>query len=151
MPDYDAFKSLHASSQQSLTPDTEEAPELPKSSFMTSSLYTRLRQETKDWLLRNIELIQRMVPADSQNVPTSRKGTTTTDNSIYTGCGGNAYLHWRLSCFFKAEENKEKASFHSKSAVKAIECALSMCPKKVKRGEEIAFYIGSAGKQGERS
>ncbi len=146
MPDYDAFISQlnQHSSQQSLTP--EDNPDPSKSTFMASPTYLKLRQQTKAWLLQNVGLIQQMLPASSDSVPTSRLGKSKRDNSIYTGCGGNAYLHWKLSGFFKAEGEKEKALHHSKSAVAAIECALSMCPRKVARGEEIAFYIGSAGR-----
>ena len=146
MPDYDAFLAQlgQQSSHLSLTPD--DHPDSSKPTFLTSPTYLKLRQQTKAWLLRNIELIQKMVPAASQSMPTSLAGKTKNDNTIYTGCGGNAYLHWKLSGFFKAEDEKEKASFHSKCAITAIECALSMCPKKFPKGQEIAFYIGNAGR-----
>ena len=146
MLDYEAFMSQldqHAS-HSSLTPP-EGHSEQHTSTFITSPTYLKLRQQTKAWLLQNVELIQQMIPSGSQSVPTSKAGKFKTDNSIYVGCGGTAYLHWKLCGFFKAEGEKEKVAFHSKCAVSAIECALALCPKKPERGGDVAFYIGSAG------
>ena len=61
--------------------------------------------------------------------------------------GGNAYLHWRLSRFFEAEEDEEKQLQHREHAVTAISVALTQLPSKaeLRKGEGIAFFIGNAG------
>ena len=61
--------------------------------------------------------------------------------------GGNAYLHWRLSRFFEAEGDEQKQLQHREHAVAAINVALTQLPSRPRRGEGIAFYIGSAGKE----
>ena len=65
------------------------------------------------------------------------------DFSVYVGAGGNAYLHWKLSNFFAAEQNDERSGFHLQTAAEAIKVALSLLPRASSNG--IAFYIGNAG------
>lgn len=143
MPDYDTFISqlaLNHSPQLGTSRDGNDTP----LTFKASSCYHKLQQETKTWILKHVKLIQHMFPPESQSAPIS-VGKSRNDSSIYVGCGGNAYLHWRLARFFEAEGDPEKAVFHRKSAETAVNVALSMLPKRYDRGDEIAFYIGSAG------
>ena len=114
--------------------------------FKSSSDLKKLEQETRVWIFKNIETILKSFPPESQSCPTSVRGKSQQDYSIYVGCGGNAYLHWKLAKFFEAEGDIDKAEFHKKSAVVAVEVALSLLPSYIHNGEEIAFYIGSAGK-----
>ena len=152
MPDYDAFISKLGlnSSQQSLPDSQQSLPDSGHSSdhptFTSSPSYLRLQQETRAWLRKNIELICRAYPPESEAAPTSRREQSRKDNSIYIGSGGNAYLHWRLARFFEAEGEAEKVAFHRKCALTAINVALSMMPKKFHMGDDISFYIGSAGR-----
>lgn len=143
MPDYDAFVSqlAHSSSRSidSQNPDHASSP------FTSSSSYQRLRRETRAWLLAQVDLIQKAFPPESESSPKSVRGQSTRDSSIYVGCGGNAYFHWRLSRFFQAEGEEEKVVYHRKCALTAVNVALSLLPKKGKQGREIAFYLGSAG------
>lgn len=141
MPDYSIFIShLHRRTSQLSLPETPE-----QATFISSISYNTLRQETKAWLLDNVELIQKKFPPASHSAPTSVQGRCREKSSIYVGCGGNAYLHWRLSRFFEAERDGEKVEFHRKNAIAAVEVSLSMLPKRFTEGKEIAFYIGSAG------
>ena len=137
MPDYAAFmsdlqKQGHGAAQGQLT-------------FLTSAHFSRLRQKTKAWILSNVELLLKHFPPSNGSSPISVPGKFREDSSIYVGCGGNAYVHWKLACFFEAEGEKEKAAFHLKGAATAVEVTLNMVSKK-SGPEEISFYMGSAGK-----
>lgn len=115
--------------------------------FEASPTFKQLQQDTRTWIHRNVELIVKSFPPSSQFSPKSVRGKAKSDSSIYVGCGGNAYLHWKLTSFFEAEGDSEKVEFHRKSALTAIGVALSLLPPKPEEeGEGIAFYIGSAGR-----
>lgn len=136
MPNYAVFMS---DLQQQQGHETQEQP-----TFVASAHFSRLRQETKAWILSNIEVLLDKFPPSSNSSPISVPGRSEDDSSIYVGCGGNAYVHWKLACFFEAEGEKEKAAFHLKSAATAAKVTLSMVSKK-SGPEEISFYLGSAG------
>jgi hypothetical protein len=135
MPDYSKFMS-------SIQPQQDSAAENP--TFLQSTTFSILRQETKAWILSNIALILKEFPPDSHSAPISVPGRFQDDNSIYVGCGGNAYVHWRLSRFFEAEGDKQRSAEHLKHAVTAVSATLSRVPRKPDPNE-IAFYTGSAG------
>lgn len=141
MLDYSTFMS-DLQQQQEILPDAAQTTE--QSTFIASAPFSLLRQETKTWIYDNVELVLKQFPPDSRSAPISVPGQVQEDSSIYVGCGGNAYVHWKLACFFEAEREKEKAVFHLESAVKAVEVTLKMVPRKPAQ-EEIAFYTGSAG------
>lgn len=144
MPDYDNFiAQLNLNSSQHSIPDSSYSEE--QHTFKSSPSCLKLQQETKKWLLEKIDFITRQFPPGSRACPISMEGRSKRDPSIYVGCGGNAYLHWKLARFFELEEERERVSFHCKNAVCAIQEALSMLPKKYRDGDEIAFYLGSAG------
>ena len=82
-------------------------------------------------------------PPGSELAPTSVRGRGERDFSLYVGNGGNAYLHWKLSRFFAAEEHRENVEFHRRKAVEAVTVALSLVPKPTSDG--ISFFIGGAG------
>ena len=113
--------------------------------FESSSDYVKQQRQVRAWIAGNIELIMKHYPPAAQYAPTSVKGKTVEDYSIYTGCGGNAYLYWKLSRFFEAEGEQEKAKFHRKNAISTVEVALSMLQPNIRRGSDISFYMGSAG------
>lgn len=110
--------------------------------FESSPEFIKHQRDVRAWITKNVELITKAYPPTSQYAPTSVKGKAETDYSVYVGCGGNAYVHWKLTQFFEAEGEKEKVDFHRKNAISAIEVALSMLPS---RERNVAFYIGSAG------
>ena len=143
MPDYESFiaQLKLSSSQVSLPAGTGDA----SITFDSSSSHHKLKEETKDWILQNVALVMSKIPQGGQYSPTSLKGKEKQDSSIYVGTGGNAYLHWKLTRFFQAEGEKEKADFHRQSAVSAINVSLGLLPRKVAMGRGISFYIGSAG------
>lgn len=143
MPDYESFISqLRLSSSQLSLPTSSGDASI---TFDSSSSYQKLKDETKDWILQNVALIVTKLPQGGQSSPTSLRGKSKQDSSIYVGTGGNAYLHWKLARFFQAEDEKEKADFHRQSAVAAVDVSLGLLPKKVAMGKGISFYIGSAG------
>ena len=72
------------------------------------------------------------------------RGYAKRDSSVYVGSGGNAYLHWKLSRFYEAEKEVEKAQDHLQKAVECVKAALSLLPR-YPTSKDIAFYIGSAG------
>ena len=112
--------------------------------FESSSEFLKQQKDIRDWIGRSVEHISNAFPPNSQYSPRSTNESVK-NSSIYVGCGGNAYLHWKLTKFFEAEGEMEKAELHRKHAVTAIEVALSMLPTEIAGGKEIAFYIGSAG------
>lgn len=157
MLDYPAFlarlnalsSSVSVSSQVSMLSQASQGSQAPTdhtANFESSPEYVKEQRYAKAWITKNVELIMKMCPPTSQYSPTSVRGKEKEEYSIYAGCGGNAYLYWKLTRFFEAEGENEKAEFHRKNAISAIEVALSMLPSKCHRGSEISFYMGSAGK-----
>ena len=148
MPDYDVFLSrLNSFQSQTSISSVDSSTPGNISTFETSPEYMRLQQETRAWILKHIELIMKACPPQSDVSPASVRECSKQDSSIYVGSGGNAYLHWKLTKFFGAEGEKDKAEFHRKCAVSAIEVALSLLTprRRIHAGDDIAFYIGSAG------
>ena len=134
MPDYGVF----------MTKLKEDGGEEVAATRYTSSLdYDRLCREIRAWLQENVGHILKAYPPESTLAPASVRERSERDSSIYAGAGGNAYLHWKLSGFYKMEGNKDKSANHLKKAVEAISIALSMLASD--SPDEIAFYIGNPG------
>ncbi len=114
--------------------------------FESSPEFLKQQKQIREWIKRNIEVVVKAFPPHSQFSPRSTDRSSK-DSSIYLGCGGNAYLHWKLSKYFQLEEDEEMVQVHKNYAVTAIEVALSLLPSRIESGSEIAFYIGSAGMQ----
>ena len=112
-------------------------------SFVTSTEHRKLCCDIRTWLHENIAHILKAYPPSSVLSPTSVRGHSKRDFSIYVGNGGNAYLHWKLSKFFAVEKNREKEEFHQQKAVEAVTVALSLLP--TPSSEDIAFFLGGAG------
>jgi len=153
MPDYHAFLSkLNASSSSAsvssrishVSQVSQVSPENTLN-FETSPELFKHQKAIRVWLDKSIDAILKGFPPDSECSPRS-SDKTTKDCSLYVGSGGNAYLHWKLAKYFKAEGDEEKATLHQKHAVSAIKVALSLSPTEIINGREISFYIGNAGK-----
>ena len=79
MPDYDA--SLQHRNEQGPTPHTQPLP------FLSTSEYGRLCESVRSWLLQGIQLVMKTWPPSSSQSPTSVRGQTEQDFSIYIGTG----------------------------------------------------------------
>ncbi len=141
MQDYDEFIS-HLNLDSSIR-CSHNLDHTSVATFEASSELKKMQQNTRAWIHENVELIQKDCPPSSMHSPLSVEGKSDQAYSIYVGCGGKAYVHWKLAKFFEAEGDKERLDWHRRSAVVAIEVALSLVASKV---EEISFYLGSAGK-----
>ena len=83
LPDYDAFvSSLPAGSQP-----TGEGGEVQVGPFSSSMEYARLAGSVRSWLLQNVQLVEKTWPASSSRSPTSIRGQSEQDYSIYVGAG----------------------------------------------------------------
>ena len=142
MPDYLAFLAQLKSAD---SPETQESASNDEKHFETSPDLCRLQKYARDWISRNVGAVVKSFPPTSSRCPASVKHEDCKDYSLYIGVGGNAYLHWKLAKFYELEKRKEKVDLHRKYAVCAVELALRMLPSKYSQGEEIAFYMGSAG------
>ena len=156
MLDYSGFlarlnalsSNVSVSSEVSMLSQASQGSQVPTdhtANFESSPEYVKQQRDVKTWITKNIELLMKMYPPMSTYAPTSRPGRTRQEDSIYAGCGGNAYLHWKLTRFFEAEGEMDKAEIHKKNAILAVEVALSMLPPRLNRGDGISFYMGSAG------
>lgn len=137
MPDYASFVGkLKSSSGADSSEDVN---------YLASADYARLCREIRGFLQENIPRILQVYPPGSALAPASVKEHSDRDFSVYVGAGGNAYLHWKLSMFFAAEQNDDRSGFHLQKAGEAIQVALSLLPRPSSDG--IAFYIGNAGNE----
>ena len=80
MLDYDAF----IASLQAQPPTGEEGLVLP---FTSSAECARLTDWVRSWLLQNVQLVMMAWPPSSSQCPTSTRGHTEQDFSIYVGTG----------------------------------------------------------------
>ena len=145
MPDYSAFLAHQRSPDIESPPGSQESSADNERPFESSPEFSKHQKYIRDWISKSVDCIIKDFPPMSRLCPASVKEEDDEDHSIYTGTGSNAYLHWKLARFYEAEEQKEKADLHREYAVSAIEVALKMLPSKYPKGEEIAFYTGSAG------
>ena len=135
MPDYGSFMA---------TLKVEEGEETAATRYTSSLDYDRLCREIRAWLQENVAHILKAYPPESALAPASVRERAKNDFSTYVGAGGNAYLHWKLSGFYKMEGNKDKSASHLKKAVEAINVALSLLASD-SPSKQIAFYIGNPG------
>ena len=97
-------------------------------------------ERSRQWLRENILKCQSEYPVDSTVTPSNDPRRKSRDPSIYTGAGGNAYVHWKLSQYYLSIGNNDYYIEHLMKAIESIHTALSI-------GEEegMAFYTGRAG------
>lgn len=149
MLDYPSFLARlnFTSSQASVSSQGSQLSQAtPESAidFESSSEFLKQQKDIREWISKSVERITKAFPPDSLYCPKSTNESVK-DSSVYVGSGGNAYLHWKLTKFFEAEGETEKVELHRKHAVYSIEVALSLLPREIAAGQEIAFFIGSAG------
>lgn len=97
-------------------------------------------QKSRTWLKGQIKDIEKCYPCQSDIAPSSNPRKSTKYGSIYTGAGGNAFMYWRLSCFYKLEGDKDQSFDYLMKALEAINVAL-MIPNNT----GVAFYYGMSG------
>lgn len=93
MPDYDAF----IASLQTQPPTGEGGLVLP---FTSSSECVRLTDSVRSWLLQNVQVVMMAWPPLSSQCPTSTRGHTEQDFSIYVGTGIIYVCVWRRELIF---------------------------------------------------
>ena len=106
----------------------------------------KILEKARGWLKENIAEIQKVYPPDTMIVPSSNARKKEKNPHLYTGAGGNAYLHWKLSRFYKIEGDADRSSIHMMRALEAVNTALMLLDKKSQESG-IAFYIGATGKK----
>ena len=132
-PDYGIFVAEQRSSEDGDPP-----------AYTSTPLYKEHVDKIRTWVISNCQAIERRWPPESLASPSSDPSQHDHNFSIYTGAGGNAYLHWKLSRWWEAEGDGEKSDEHLLKALQAIETSLSLCKEEDR--SEISFYIGAAGK-----
>ena len=113
--------------------------------YLGSTDFKQSQHRVRAWLRENISVIQQAYPSDSSVAPCSDPRRTERDASIYTGAGGNAYLHWKLCRYYENEGDVDRSSEHLVKALEAVNVALLLSQRR--RGTEagVAFYCGSTG------
>ncbi len=104
----------------------------------------RIQQKARIWLKNHIKKMHESYPPQSDIAPSTRKITSKKpkqiDCSIYTGAGGNAYMHWKLSRFYSLEDDADRSLEHVLKGLQAIDTALFIpCEGGV------TFYMGLTG------
>ena len=112
---------------------------------MSSADFKKAQHRVRAWLRENISVIQRMYPSDSSVAPCSDPRRSERDASIYTGAGGNAYLHWKLCRFYENEGDVDRSSEHLVKALEAVNVALLLSQRRHGTEAGVAFYCGSTG------
>ena len=102
----------------------------------------KIQQKARIWLKNHIKKMHDSYPPQSDIAPSTRKITSKKqkDSSIYTGAGGNAYMHWKLSRFYSLEGDADRTLEHVLKGLQAIDTALS-----IPDGGGVAFYVGLTG------
>lgn len=97
-------------------------------------------QKSRSWLKSHVREIGKHYPFQSDIAPSSNARKSTRDGTIYTGAGGNAFMYWRLSRFYKLEGDKDQSFDCLMKALEAMNTALM-----VPNNSGVAFYCGMAG------
>ena len=104
----------------------------------------RVLVKARQWLKENVIKIRKEYPPDTTIAPSTNPKVKSKDPFVYVGAGGNAYLHWKLSRFYKLESDEDKSYEHLMHALEAVHTALMLLPKNVTEGG-CAFYMGATG------
>lgn len=113
--------------------------------YVASADFKKTQHRVRAWLRENIPAIQQAYPPDSSVAPCSDPRRSERDASIYTGAGGNAYLHWKLCRFYESEGDVDRSSEHLVKALEAVNVALLLAKRKSGTESGVAFYCGSTG------
>ena len=85
MPDYDAF--IASLPKQQLINEEGSTPHTP--SFLSTIECDRLQEIVRSWMLQRVQLTMKAWSPSSPQSPTSVRGQTKQDFSIYVGTGNN--------------------------------------------------------------
>lgn len=111
--------------------------------YSRSSECKEILGRARQWLKENIIKFQSEYPPETTITPSNNPRKKSRDPSIYTGAGGNAYVHWKLTQFYKMDGNEDRATEHLMKGLEAIHTALLL--KDGDDGRGVAFYIGAPG------
>ena len=101
-------------------------------------------QKSRLWLKDAIKEMHTSYPPQTDTAPTTNpKKKKQKDGSIYTGAGGNAYMHWKLSRFYTLEGDADRSFDHLLKGLEAINTALMISREPGQSGW--AFYVGTTG------
>ena len=114
--------------------------------YTSTPNYREHVDKIRTWVISNCQAIERRWPPESLASPLSVPSKHEHDfTSIYTGAGGNAYLHWKLSRWWEVEGDGEKSDEHLLKALQAIETSLSLCKdtdcSRVQERTQIVHFI----------
>ena len=102
-------------------------------------------QKSRLWLKDHIKEMHTSYPPQTDIAPaTNPKKKKQRDCSIYTGAGGNAYMHWKLSRFYTLEGDADRSFDHLLKGLEAVNTALMISKEPNQTG--CAFYVGVTGK-----
>lgn len=112
--------------------------------FIESQKCKQTLKKAKEWLTENIIKYESSYPPDSLIPPYSDPRKRSRDVTIYTGLGGNAYVHWKLYHYYSNQADSDCAMEHLMKGLEAINT--SLYAKGVETSERgVAFYIGLPG------
>ena len=100
-------------------------------------------QRARMWLKEKITEMHKMYPPQTTVAPSSNPKKKDQDSTIYTGAGGNAYMHWKLSCFYSLDGDEDRSFEHLMKALEAVNTAVMLGTRPGDSG--VAFYVGATG------